>query len=62
MGVRRARDVLGAGPELDRDRGLGDHVGGTGPEDVDAEDAIGPCLGHDLDAPLGVPVVNLDRR
>src|SRR4051812_4604629 len=49
MGVVGAGDVFGGGFELHGDDGLGDHVGGVGAKDVDAEDAVGLGVGDDLD-------------
>src|SRR5262245_20010387 len=54
MRVHAARDVLRARAELDRDRGLGDEIGGARPEDVDAEDAVGLRVRDDLDAAVGL--------
>src|SRR6185369_6016467 len=58
VGVTGPCDVLCASAELHRKDGLGDQVGGPRPQDVDAEQAVGPRIGDDLDeavALLGGP-------
>ena len=56
MGVAGARDVLGRGAELHRDRGLRDHVAGVGADDVHAEHAVGLGVGQDLHEAVGLVV------
>ena len=48
MGVRRAADLPGGRVQRERERGLGDEVGGVRPDDVDAERVLRLGVGDDL--------------
>ena len=54
VAVNGAGDVFGAGAELERQHGLGDHLGRARADDVHAQDAVGPLVGDELDEALGL--------
>src|SRR5262249_54547853 len=54
MCVHRAGEVFSARTEVDRERRLGDQVRAPRPENVEADDAVGPAVGEDLDAAIRV--------
>lgn len=56
VSVARPGNVLAGGTVLDGEGGLGDHLTGTGADDVDTENAVGLGISNELDDTFGVEV------
>jgi hypothetical protein len=56
VGVAGAGNILGGGTVLDGKGSLGDHLTGTGTDDVNTENAVGLGIGDELDKTLSVEV------
>jgi len=56
VGVARPGDVLAGGTVLDGECGLGNHLTGTGADDVDTKDTVSLSIGDELDNTLSVEV------
>lgn len=56
VGVAGTGDILAGGTVLDGESGLGDHLTGTGSDDVDTKDTVGLSVGNELNNTLSVEV------
>lgn len=56
VSMTRPGNVLTRSAVLDGQSGFGDHLAGIGADDVHTQDAVGLCIGNELDETLGLQV------